>query len=151
MLSFTGIHVILIVDILKSILVVPVWPFHSAIPEICFMWLTLVWMPASCSVRRQAVRGPSRSLQLPPLLRRVCRLVFKEQWHAAYPSSEVCAWKYDICLFAAQSQGTCFHFGNRPPSVFVFAFRANVVMPSLTARADLCGAVSQEGRYSGIA
>lgn len=157
MLSSTGIHVIWILDIHKSILPVLVWPFHSAVTEICFTWLTLLWAPPSCSIRRRPVRGPSRSLQLPLLLRRAWRLVFKERGHAACPSSGVCTWKQDICLFAARSRGTGFHFGNKPPfiletdPVFGFAFRAKVVMASLTARADRCEAVSQEGRHSAIA
>lgn len=151
MISFTGIPGIWILDILKSILLVPLWPFHSAIYEICFTWLTLVCTPASGSAARWAVGRPSRSLQLHLLLHRMWRFVFKEQWHSAYPSSEVCTQNYNICLLAAQSQVTCFNFGNRPPPVFVFTSRPNIVMPPLIARADLCRAISQEGRYSGIA
>lgn len=44
----------------------------------------------------------------------------------------------------------CFHFGNRPPPVFIFAFKA-IVVPPLTARTSLCGTVSQEGRHYKVA
>jgi len=59
------------------------------------------------------------------------------------PSSEVCAWKYDICLFVARSSGICVTFGNKPSfiletdSVFGFTFRANMVMPYRFVRGSL--------------
>lgn len=62
---------------------------------------------------------------------------------------EVCTWK--MCLSAAHPRVIALTFKTRLTPASVCALRANAVVPALTARAALCGAVSQEGRYSGTA
>lgn len=54
-----------------------------------------------------------------------------------------------VCLLLSP-KSLCFHFGNRPPPVLIFAFKA-IMVPPLTARTSLCGPVSQEGRHYKVA